>query len=129
FLPGYFEDPYPYFSALRDEAAVHWSDRLSSFVVTRYEDVHRLIRDRTLIGSVTINDPLATLAGQPAATAQRRRVDRMMIRRDGEDHTRLRRLVSKVFTPRALQQWKERAETVVDRLLDEASDKGKIDVM
>jgi cytochrome P450 len=129
FAPGYFDDPYPYFAALRDHAPVHWSERLDSFVVTRYDDVHRLIRDRTMLGSVTTNDPLATLLGQPAPKAQRRRVDKMMIRRDGEDHTRLRRLVSKVFTPRALQQWKERAETVVDRLLDEAADKGKIDVM
>jgi cytochrome P450 len=64
-----------------------------------------------------------------AEKAQRRRVDKAMIRRDGDDHTRLRRLVSKVFTPRALQQWRERAEAVVDRLLDEAAEKGKIDAM
>jgi cytochrome P450 len=129
FAAGYFEDPYPQLAALRDNASVHWSDRLGSFVVTRYDDVHRLIRDRTLLGSVTINDPLATLTGQTAEKAERRRVDKTMIRRDGEDHTRLRRLVSKVFTPRALQQWRERAEVVVERLLDEAADKGKIDVM
>jgi cytochrome P450 len=129
FAPGYFEDPYPQLAALRDHAPVHWSERLGSYVVTRYDDVHELIRDRTLLGSVTINDPLATLIGQPADTARRRRVDRMMIRRDGDDHTRLRRLVSKAFTPRALQQWRERAEIVVDQLLDEAADKGKIDLM
>jgi cytochrome P450 len=37
--------------------------------------------------------------------------------------------VSKVFTPRAITLWRERTEAVVDTLLDEAADKGKIDVM
>ena len=129
FAPGYFEDPYPYLAALRDDAPVHWSERLNSFVVMRYDDVHALIRDRGMLGSVTLNDPLATLTGQVSEKAQRRRVDKMMIRRDGDDHLRLRRLVSKVFTPRALQQWRARAESVVDRLLDDVAEKGKIDAM
>ena len=46
---------------------------------------------------------------------------RSMLRRDGDDHTRLRRLVSKVFTPRAIAAWRDRAESVVDRLLTEAA--------
>lgn len=53
----------------------------------------------------------------------------MMIRRDGEDHTRLRRLVSKVFTPRAVEQWRERAESLVERQLAAAAERGEIDVI
>lgn len=126
---GYFEDPYPFLFALREAAAMHWSDPLNSFVVTRYEDVHRLIRARTLLGSVPTQDPVSTLAGQPSETAKRRRLDKSMIRRDGEDHMRLRRLVSKVFTPKAIGSWKTTADEITERLLDEAQERGKIDLM
>jgi cytochrome P450 len=127
--PGYFEDPYPYLTALREAAPVHWSDALNSFVVTRYEDVHRLIRNRALLGSVPTQDAESTLTGQPSAAAKRRRMDKSMIRRDGDDHLRLRRLVSKVFTPKAISAWKPAADEIVERLLDEAAEKEKIDVI
>jgi len=97
--------------------------------VTRYEDVHPLTRDRSLLGSVATNDPVATLTGQASEVARRRRLDKSMVRRDGDDHRRLRRLVAKVFTPRAVSSWKDRAERLADQLLGEAADKGSIDVM
>ena len=126
---GYFEDPYAHLAPLREQAAVHWSEALGSWVVTRYEHVHRLTRDRSLLGSVGTQDPVATLSGQPSEVHRRRRLDKTMTRRDGEDHTRLRRLVSKVFTPRAVSSWKDRTDRVVDQLLAEAADKATIDVM
>jgi cytochrome P450 len=126
---GYFEDPYPHLAALREQAAVHWSEAIDSWVVTRYADVFRLSRDRSLLGSVGTNDPAATLAGQPSEANRRRRFDKAMSRRDGEDHLRLRRLVAKVFTPRAISSWKERTERIVEQLLAEAADKATIDVM
>ena len=61
--------------------------------------------------------------------AARRPGYRMMIRRDGDDHLRLRRLVSKVFTPRAISRWQERAESIVERLLTAASERDGIDVI
>lgn len=129
YATGYFEDPYPFLTALREAAAVHWSEPLNSFVVTRYEDVHRLIRARTLLGSVPTQDPVSTLAGKPSEAAKRRRLDKSMIRRDGDDHMRLRRLVSKVFTPKAISSWKTTADEITDRLLDEAHERGKIDLI
>jgi cytochrome P450 len=126
---GFFDDPHSQLTALREQAAVHWSDAINSWVVTRYEEVHALSRDRSLLGSVGTLDPAATLTGQPSAAAQRRCLDKAMSRRDGEDHLRLRRLVSKVFTPRSLGRWKDRADYLVEQLLAEAADKGKIDVM
>jgi cytochrome P450 len=128
-VDGYFEDPYAHLAPLREQAAAHWSDALRSYVVTRYEDVHPLTRDRSLLGSVATNDPVATLTGQASEVARRRRLDKSMVRRDGDDHRRLRRLVAKVFTPRAVSSWKDRAERLADQLLGEAAEKGSIDVM
>jgi cytochrome P450 len=126
---GYFEDPYAHLAAVREQSSVSWSDALRSYVVTRYEDVHRLTRDRSLVGSVATQDPVAALAGLPSDTARRRRMEKSMIRRDGDDHLRLRRLVSKVFTPRAISSWKDTAEAIVEELLAEAAGKDEIDVM
>jgi cytochrome P450 len=128
-VDGYFEDPYSHVGPLREQAAVHWSEAVNAWVVTRYHDVFRLSRDRSLLGSVGTSDPVATLAGQASEVAKRRRLDKTMTRRDGEDHLRLRRLVAKVFTPRAVSSWKDRADRIVEQLLGEAAEKDSIDVM
>jgi cytochrome P450 len=52
-----------------------------------------------------------------------------MIRHDGESHLRLRRLVSKVFTPRALIRWQARADAIVERLLEAAEERDELDVI
>jgi cytochrome P450 len=119
--PGYFDDPSQQLRALREQSPLHWSEAIQSFVVTRYDDVHRLSRDRSLLGSVTTLDPPHVPARQRGA--------KMMIRRDGDDHLRLRRLVSKVFTPRAVSQWEQRSQTIVDGLLDGLAGSGGFDVM
>jgi cytochrome P450 len=126
---GYFHDPYPHTRALRERAPAHFSEAIGAWVVTRYEDVHRLTRDRSLLGSAATKNAIATLLPDSPEGALLRELDKTMISRDGEDHIRLRRLVSKVFTPRAVQQWRERAESVSERLLAEAESKEKIDVL
>jgi len=120
-MPGFLDDPSPVLAALRDAAPCHWSDAMDSWVVLLYEDVHRLMRDRSLLGSIV------TLV--PPDVEPRRRGAKMMIRRDGADHLRLRRLVSRVFTPKAIGKWGERAEEIVGRLLDGLADREGFDVM
>jgi cytochrome P450 len=126
---GYFDDPYTHLAPLREQAAVHWSEAVNSWVVTRYDEVFRLSRDRSLLGSVGTQDPVATLTGQASEVHRRRRLDKTMTRRDGQDHLRLRRLVAKVFTPRAVSSWKDRADRVVDELLSAMADSATCDVM
>ena len=124
--PGYVRDPYPHLAAVRETAPLQWSEALSSFIVTRYEDVHRLARDRSTIGSVT-TIPRADDAGEDPPGP--RPGHRMMINKDGSDHMRLRRLVSKVFTPRAVTSWQARAEDIVERLLGAAGERDELDVI
>jgi cytochrome P450 len=131
---GFTADPAVHLAVVREAAAVHWSDAISSYVVTRYDDVHRLTRSRSLVGSITTMDPLDSpdaldlpMASDPPPP--RRPGYQMMIRRDGEDHLRLRRLVSKVFTPRAISQWQDRADAIVERLLAAADERAEIDVI
>jgi cytochrome P450 len=126
---GFFDDPYPHLTALREQAPVHWSDAINSWVVTRYEDVNALRRDRSLIGTVGTLDPAAALAGGASEAVKRRRLDKALSRRDGEDHLRLRKLVSRVFTPKQLSRWQDRADALVDQLLTEMADHETVDVM
>jgi cytochrome P450 len=53
----------------------------------------------------------------------------MMIRKDADDHLRLRRLMSKVFTPRAVSLWRERAEVIIEQLLAAAEQRIDLDVI
>jgi cytochrome P450 len=126
--PGYRADPYPQLAALRRSAPVHRCEAMDGYVVLRYEDVHRLTRDKSLTGSITTGSEVvrAASSGGPPRMG---RTDKMMIRRDGDDHTRLRRLVTKAFTPRAVRAWQERTESIVDEGLAAAAEAGRIDVM
>lgn len=126
FVEGYVDDPYSQLAVLRDNAPVHWSAAIRSYVVLRYDDVDRLAHDRDLTGSITSGRPDLP---PPEAGSPRAKADRMMIRRDGADHQRLRRLVSKVFTPRAIDRWRSVAESIVEEQLDAAAARGELDVI
>jgi cytochrome P450 len=121
--PGFHDDPSANLAVLREAGPLHWSDAISSWVVTRYEDVRRLARSRDLAASIT------TLVARPDGSTDPQPGYRMMINRDGADHIRLRRLVSRAFTPRAIDAWAARASSVVDRLLEAAAERDEIDVI
>src|SRR5262249_32370105 len=56
-------------------------------------------------------------------------IQTIMLRRDPPDHTRLRRLVSKVFTPRMVEQLRSRVQAIADALLDAVADRGEMDLI
>lgn len=121
-LGDHRDDVVARLATLREDAPVHWWRARQAHLVLRYDDVARLVHDRTLIGSIGT----ARRAHVPAGP---RPSDDMMIRKDGTDHARLRLLVQRAFTPRALQSWRERATAIVDELLDAAVDHDEIDAV
>ncbi len=120
FQPGFTDDPYPHLKELRESDPVHQSV-LGVWVLFRHDDVFRLLRDPSL----SVEDAKAT----PTPLMQMVR-DTMgevadmgnstMLNRDPPDHTRLRRLVSKAFTPRMVERLRPRIEELVDQALDRA---------
>jgi cytochrome P450 len=128
FAPGYFADPSAQFSAIREAEPVHFNELTGGYLVTRYDDVHRLIRDRSLEASIEHAAPTPAVDAEKLITREGP-VGLMMVRRDGEDHLRLRRLVSKAFTPRAISHLQGSAETIAQRLLDEAAEHDELDVI
>jgi cytochrome P450 len=101
-------DPHPQYRRLREEAPVHPTP-LGYWRVSRYADVVRVLRE--------LPAGVRTTAGHLPGVSEEMREGAFMLEQDPPTHTRLRKLVSKAFTPRATEQWRPRARALVDELL------------
>ncbi|HVM40354.1 MAG TPA: cytochrome P450 [Acidimicrobiia bacterium] len=100
---------------------MHRSDE-ATFVLTRYADVLAVLRDSRF----SANPAHATLRPADAVSAPARSAgSALMLFMDPPDHTRLRRLVSKAFTPKAVEALRPRVAEIVDDLLDEFADRAR----
>lgn len=130
--PEFFADPYPFYHELRAVEPVHWSDKLNGWVVTGYNHVVAALRDpKTFSSAGRMTALLNTL---PEADRVRFKLvyDHFsvgLIRSDPPDHTRLRTLISKVFTPKAVEDSRARVHAIVNELLDEAAKKQRINLV
>jgi hypothetical protein len=120
--PAFVADPYPTYHRLRAEDPVHHSP-LGFWVLTRYEDVVAALRDPRL-AKEAIAAFVAARFGAPMPA-----LGISMLDRDPPDHTRLRSLVSKAFTPRVVERLRPRIQQIVDDLLDGAEAKGSMDLI
>ena len=121
--PEFLADPYPTYHRLRAEDPVHHSP-LGFWVLTRYEDVASVLRDPRFI-----KEPLAALVAARFGAEVPRGVGLSMLDRDPPDHTRLRSLVSKAFTPRVVEGLRPRIQQIVDELVTRAEAVGSMDVI
>ena len=123
-------DPHSYFSVLRAHDPVHWNEKYRAWFIHRYDDVLDALRD-SRFSSERIGAAYDRLTGDQKAQRQPT-YDILMdwlVFRDPPDHTRLRRLVSRAFTPRAGEAWRERINGVVDELIDDLSERGQFDLI
>jgi cytochrome P450 len=115
-------DPYPVLARLREREPVHYDSVLHRWVLTREEDVARVLNDRTMS-----SDARKAAEGTYMSLFRGIEGDRQpsILFLDEPDHTRLRGLVSKAFTPRAVERMAPRIQEIVDELLDAvAGDEG-----
>jgi cytochrome P450 len=122
-LPEFHADPYPFYRRLREEDPVHQSP-LGIWVLTRYDDAVMVLRDPRFGREGMAELIEARLGGsvRPANT-------RDMLFRDPPDHTRLRALVSRAFTPRVVEAMRPHIQEIVDGLLDRVEGARGMDVM
>ncbi|MBO0729365.1 MAG: cytochrome P450 [Acidimicrobiaceae bacterium] len=123
FEPGFTDDPYPQYQRMRAGDPVHHSE-IGIWVIFGYDDVLHWLRDSTL--SVEQRNAHRTALDDLAEDAIEDYVEQdslSMLDRDPPDHTRLRRLVSKAFTPRMIQQLRPRVEEIVDATLADARER------
>lgn len=126
--PGFLADPFPLYQRMRDEDPCHWSPRLKSWVLTRYEDVKRVCLDRE-VSSDRLRPFFASLPGPEAARIGEiiRYLSHWMVFRDPPEHTRLRRLTSRVFHLKSMNGMRERAIELAGWLLGRIGDRTEFD--
>jgi cytochrome P450 len=130
FAPGFTDDPYPQYAVMRSQAPVY-QHPFGFWLLTRYEEVSWLLRaglsveDDNVAGDSLLRQLREDVYGDAAPRAS----SLSMLDRDPPDHTRLRKLVSKAFTPRAIQALRPRITVLVDGMLDAMAARRRIDLV
>jgi len=134
FDPAWSSDPFPLYADLRRRAPVHRSE-LGFWVFARHADCLAILRDRRSSSDAQHIDldrmpdgfRRGAVADDPMAQAVVEA--RPFLFRDPPDHTRLRGLVAKAFTPRVVESLRARTQEVVDELIDAALEAGTVDLI
>src|SRR6188472_2945962 len=120
---------------MRDESPVHLQPGLDGetpiWFVTRYEDVVTVLTDNERF---VVDPELALTSEELAALGQGgpgpdERVNENLLAKDGEDHRRLRRLVTRAFTPRMVEQLRPRIQEIADDLIDRVAGRGRMELV
>jgi cytochrome P450 len=125
-------NPFPFLARLRVSEPIYQTtlpDQTPVWLLTRYEDVNALLRDDRFTKnrrSALTPDQLRKLPWTPPMF---RPLERNMLDLDPPDHTRLRSLVHKAFTPGLVEQMRFRAQTVADELLEAVAWRGEMDLI
>ena len=121
FTPAFRDDPYPSLARLRERDPVNETP-VGIWRLTRYADVHRLLHE--------VPSGVRTTDGRLPGVDETIGPPRLfMLQQDPPTHTRLRKLVSRAFTPRAVAALRPRIERVATQCLDAVAARGRMDVI
>ena len=136
YSPEFRATTHETYARMREESPVHLQPGLDGetpiWFVTRYEDVVTVLLDDKRF----VVDPALALseeelhelrAGNPLPNDER--VNTNLLTMDGDDHRRLRQLVTKAFTPRMIEQLRPRVEAIAAELLDRVEGRGAMDLV
>ncbi len=124
FSSEFFDDPTEIYRRLRDEAPVYFNEKYGFYALSRFDDVVAAHRDWPGLSSAHGVD-LATLSKDPETV----RLARMIIMMDPPEHDRLRKLVSRVFTPRAVTALEPMIREVVTSFIEPLEDRDAFDAV
>src|ERR1051325_411676 len=121
--PRFKANPYPFYARLRAEAPVCPTRFLGApaWLITRYEDVLILLKDERVVKDWPPVTRWVHLVAGP--------ITHHMLNKDAPDHTRLRKLVHKAFTPALIRRWSTRIQDVCDELLNKLEENRRMDLM
>ena len=130
FLPDHQANPYPRYSRLREEAPVYLHPRMGVWILSRYDDVVSVLRDPRFIANRSRSngfqkaDPFRALPPR-----MQEGIYKSLLMNDAPDHTRLRNLVNKAFTPRRVEALRPRVQELVDETLDRVAGAGEMELV
>jgi cytochrome P450 len=135
FAPEVIADPYTYFGHLREVDPVHWNDTYQAWIITRHDDLVWVARHHELFSSelfkrdsrppyppideadMELNDYVRTVGSNS------------FIRHDRPEHTEMRKVLHGYFNPKSMETWRPLVQSAIQYLLDEAEERGEMDVM
>lgn len=122
-------DPYPAYAWLRENAPVHRTklpSGVDAWLVTRYADARQALADQRLSKNPAHHAEPAHAKGKTGIPGERKaELMTHLLNIDPPDHTRLRRLVSKAFTPRRVAEFTPRVQALTDHLIDGFAARGR----
>ena len=130
--PAVLQDPYPALAALREAAPVIWYEPSHQWLVTRHRDVHAALRDRRMGRSYEHRYTHAEFGRpepDPRLDAFRRHERWNLLSLEPPDHTRIRSLISRAFTPGSITSLRPSMEATAARLLASAREHDSFDLL
>ncbi|QYM79225.1 cytochrome P450 [Horticoccus luteus] len=129
--PFMLSDPFPAYRRLRREAPVAWSERWQAWVVSRYAEVGPSLKDKESLSNenrqALLFEGLAPQEKEDLKTLRHYFAQKDVIGSDPPDHTRMRGLVQKAFTPKVIASLQPRIERLAEELVGAAAAKGEFD--
>ena len=113
----YFDSPFETYRRMRNEAPLYYSDKYDFWALTRYEDVSAAIKDYETYSStkgVTLDMVKAVASGEANDA-----LGKIIISLDPPEHERMRKLVNRVFTPRAVTALESLVRETIDRYVSQ----------
>lgn len=129
--PENMVDPHPLYHHLRATDPVHWSEMVQAWFVTKHEDVMACFKDPRFSAVRTQMFAIHQLRGAGGPELLKDYIDvqsKMMLMKDGEDHTRLRRHANPRFTIQVIDDFRPTIRRIVDELLTKAQDAKQMDL-
>jgi hypothetical protein len=135
FTQDVIQDPYNYFDHVRETDPVHWNEDYELWLITRYDDLVWLTRHPELFSSEVFKrdprGPYPTINESDLGLYQYVRdfFTDWFIQKDRPTHADMRKVLHGYFNPKAMELWRPMVIDVIHMLLDEAEEKGSMDVM
>ncbi|MBS1852460.1 MAG: cytochrome P450 [Acidobacteria bacterium] len=131
--PQFLYDPYPVLRQLREQDPVHWSDSIGGWILTRYDDMVTTFRAPNQYSNEGRLARAVEYLPAPSRAKLKAFEDHYhtkgLLHSDPPDHTRIRALVTKAFTPRMVEAMRPRIQAMVDTVLDAYQPVGGMDVI
>ncbi len=128
----FIQDPYPALNEMRESAPIIFDEPSRLWMVTRHEDVRACLRDRRLgrvYDHVTTTEEIGATPHDPRWESFWKVEKHSLLELEPPDHTRLRRLISKAFTVRAVEAMRRPAAELAKSILDDLGDRNEIDLL
>lgn len=126
-------NPYPALDMLRQVSPVYWSESIGGWILTRYDDILATFKDSRNYSNEgrlgRASQYLSSGTRAKLATFEAHYQTKGLLHSDPPDHTRLRRIVLRAFSPRVIENMRPRIQEIVNSLIDRVADDGGMEVI